>query len=98
MNFRYPIFLDLTGKKCLVNGAGHEIVAKIRALLDASALVIYVHPSAEPEIASLAESGAIRWEQRRFRPADLDGCFLVIIDDEDNSEVFRLAEKNRVLC
>ena len=36
MNFRYPIFLDLSGKKCLVVGEGHEIAAKVQALVDAA--------------------------------------------------------------
>ena len=28
MNFRYPIFLDLSGKKCLVAGEGPEIAGQ----------------------------------------------------------------------
>lgn len=39
MNFRYPIFLDLTGKKCLVLGEGPEVTAKIKGLRDAGAVV-----------------------------------------------------------
>jgi siroheme synthase-like protein len=35
---------------------------------------------------------------REFEPADLEGCFLVIADCEDNSQIFRLAEEQRVLC
>ena len=48
MNFRYPIFLDLAGKKCLVTGEGYELAGKIKGLADASANVVYVNPSAEP--------------------------------------------------
>ena len=98
MNFRYPIFLDLTGKNCLVTGAGFEIAAKVKALVAASANVTYVHPSAEPAIQELAQQGVIRWEPRDFEPPDLDGCFLVITDLDDNSEIFRLAESRNVLC
>lgn len=39
MNFRYPIFLDLSGKKCLVIGEGREIASKIQALREAGARV-----------------------------------------------------------
>ncbi|HTU48041.1 MAG TPA: bifunctional precorrin-2 dehydrogenase/sirohydrochlorin ferrochelatase [Bryobacteraceae bacterium] len=39
MNFRYPVFLDLTGKKCLVIGEHPELTAKIQALRDAGARV-----------------------------------------------------------
>ncbi|HEX3683854.1 MAG TPA: bifunctional precorrin-2 dehydrogenase/sirohydrochlorin ferrochelatase [Bryobacteraceae bacterium] len=39
VNFRFPIFLDLTGKKCLVIGDHPELTAKIQALRDAGARV-----------------------------------------------------------
>lgn len=39
MNFRYPIFLDVKGKRCLVIGEGPEAGAKVQALREAGALV-----------------------------------------------------------
>lgn len=98
MDFRYPIFLDLTGKKCLVTGEGYEVAGKVRTLMDAAAQVTYVNPRAEPEIELLAETGVIQWTKRAFEANDLGGCFLVIADCEDNSEIFRLAEERNVLC
>jgi precorrin-2 dehydrogenase/sirohydrochlorin ferrochelatase len=98
VNFRYPIFLDLTGKRCLVTGEGYEVAGKVRALVDAKADVTYVNPRAESSIQELALSGALRWFERDFEPADLSGCFLVITDREDNSEIFRLAEEQSILC
>lgn len=98
MNFSYPIFLDLTGKRCLVIGEGPEMLAKIRSLVDARAHVFYVNPAAEPAIAEMASALLIRWEARRFEPHDLAGCFLVITSQKDNSEVFRMAEEQNILC
>jgi siroheme synthase-like protein len=98
VNFRFPVFLDLSQKKCLVTGAGYEVAAKVQALVDASAQVLYVNPSAEPAIEALADAGLIHWEQRDVSPADLSGCFLVITDRADNSEIFRLAEEQGILC
>jgi precorrin-2 dehydrogenase/sirohydrochlorin ferrochelatase len=98
LNFRFPAFLDLTGKNCLITGAGYEVPSKVQALVDASAHVTYVNPAADPRIETLAASGLIEWQQREFRPADLRDQFLVITDNEDNSEIFRLAEEQRVLC
>jgi siroheme synthase-like protein len=97
MNFRYPIFLDLSGKKCLVVGEGPEIAGKLRSLVDAAAKVTYVNPRAEPAIEALAAAGLISWERRAFEQHDLDGCFLAIADCEDNTEIFRLAEERQVL-
>ncbi len=98
MDFRFPVFLDLSQKKCLVTGEGYEVAAKVQALVDASAQVVYVNASAEPAIEAVAAAGLIHWEQRDFSPVDLSGCFLVITDRADNSEIFRLAEEQRVLC
>jgi siroheme synthase-like protein len=98
MNFRYPIFLDLGGKKCLVTGEGYELAFKVKNLVDCSADVTYVNPRAEPAIEALAAAGLLRWEQRDFVSADLDGCFLVITDREDNAEIFAQAEARSILC
>jgi siroheme synthase-like protein len=39
VNFRYPIFVDLTGKKCLVLGEHPELAAKVQRLREAGAQV-----------------------------------------------------------
>ena len=98
MNFRYPVFLDLTGKKCVVTGEGLEIAAKLEGLYKASAKVVYVHPAAETRIQEMAATGMISWEQRDLRADDLEDCFLVVTDREDNSRIFALAEARNVLC
>jgi siroheme synthase-like protein len=49
MNFRYPIFLDLTGKKCVVIGDHPEMPEKIRALLDAGAQVEWKRHNFHPD-------------------------------------------------
>jgi siroheme synthase-like protein len=98
VNFRFPIFLDLSQKKCLVTGEGLEVAGKLQALVDASAEVVYVNPRAHVAIETMAAAGLIQWEKRDFLPADLNGCFLLISDLDDNSEIFRLAEEQRILC
>jgi precorrin-2 dehydrogenase / sirohydrochlorin ferrochelatase len=98
MNFRYPVFLDVAAKRCLVTGEGFEIAAKLKSLVDRGAKVTYVNPRAEAAIERLEREGRVTWQEREFQPADLDGCFLVITDHNDNSEIFRLAEERNVLC
>ena len=98
MNFRYPIFLDVAGKRCLVTGEGYEIAGKISGLAQAGAEVLYVNPDAVSEIRAKAEAGAIQWHAREFETGDLDGCFLVITCGRRNAEIFELAESRRILC
>ena len=66
--------------------------------MDAAATVTYVNLRAEPAIEALAAAGLISWERRDFERHDLDGCFLVIADRENNAEIFRLAEERQVLA
>ena len=98
MNFRYPVFLDLTAKKCLVTGEGNELTKKIKNLMDCGAHVIYVNPRAEAAIGSLAVDGSIEWRQRELVESDFDDCFLAITDCEDNGPIFEHARNRHVLC
>jgi precorrin-2 dehydrogenase / sirohydrochlorin ferrochelatase len=98
VNFRYPIYLDLAGKRCVVTGEGYEVPAKVAGLVEVGAEVTYIHPAAAPEILELINAGQVKWEARGFEASDLDGCFLLITSRPDNAEIFRLAEERGVLC
>ena len=97
----FPIFLKLTGRACLVVGAGSVGEAKIGGLVLAGASVRAVAPRASRAVVEWAESGRIAWEARDFVPTDLEGMFLVIAATssvEVNDRVFREAQRRGVLC
>ena len=92
----YTVFLELTGRRCLVVGAGKVALRKVRALLEAGAEVSLVSPEALEELKKLVVQGAIRWRRGEFEDGDLDGVFLVIgatDDPEVNRRVYRAADK-----
>ena len=74
----YIACLNLTGKRCLVVGAGPVGHEKIGGLLNSGADVVVVAPEAIDEVQNLAEVGLIELRARPFRSSDLDDCFLVI--------------------
>jgi len=95
------MFLKLTGRACLVVGAGSVGESKIRSLLPTGARVRAVARCATPAVIKWAQSGRIVWEARSFAPADLEGVFLVIAATssvEVNEMVFREAQRRNVLC
>ena len=97
----FPMFLKLSGRACLVVGAGSMGEAKIRTLLPTGARVRVIAPHATPAVVKWVESGSIAWEARGFTPADLEGVFLVIAATssvEVNDIVFREAQRRGVLC
>ena len=74
----YIACLDLTGKRCLVVGAGPVGLEKIGGLLNSGAEVVVVAPEAIDEVQGLADAHLIELRARPYRSSDLDGCFLVI--------------------
>jgi precorrin-2 dehydrogenase/sirohydrochlorin ferrochelatase len=98
----YPMFVDIEGRRCLVVGGGPVATEKVEKLLEHGAVVRLVTPRATPELSELVASGAVAEHRvRGYRPADLDGCFLVIAAtnlDAVNRMVWQDAEARNLLC
>lgn len=77
MAARYlPISLDVHGRRCLIIGGGHEALKKAVSLVEAGAAVHLISPDVLPGLAELIGIGCVTWEQRPYRPGDLQGYFL----------------------
>jgi precorrin-2 dehydrogenase/sirohydrochlorin ferrochelatase len=78
-----PIFLDVTGRRCIVVGGGPVAARKVQSLLDAGADVLVVSPSLIEALAKLAHEGRIRYQQREYSAGDLEGAALVYAATDD---------------
>jgi precorrin-2 dehydrogenase / sirohydrochlorin ferrochelatase len=97
----FPAFLKLSGRRCLVVGAGPVGEEKIRGLLRAGAEIRVLAPRATALVRALARAGRIRWEPRQFRAADLRGVFLVVAATSSaklHEQVYLQARRRGVLC
>ena len=97
----FPAFLKLVGRRCLVVGAGPVAEEKIEGLLRAEADVRVVAPDATPRVRSWARAGKVRWDARKFRPADFRGVFLVVAATSSpalHAEIYKQARRRAVLC
>ena len=74
----FPIFLKLTGRPCLVIGAGNLAESKIESLRAAHGKVTVIAPEASPKILDLAASGEIEFHQRPYAAGDVANYFLVV--------------------
>jgi precorrin-2 dehydrogenase/sirohydrochlorin ferrochelatase len=95
------MFLKLSGRLCLIVGAGRVAEPKIESLLRCGARVRVVAPAATRSIREAASAGKVVWEQRAFSPADLNGVFLVVAatsSPELHQQIFELAQKSAILC
>lgn len=79
----YPIFLDISGKLCVVVGAGKVAERRVTGLIDAGALVRVVGIEASAGLVNLAKKGKLELWQQAFEPAVLDDCYLVVAATDD---------------
>lgn len=97
----YIACLKLTGRKCLVVGAGEVGLEKVEGLLACSGDVTVIAPEAVPELEQLATEGSINLERREYAGRDdLEGVFMVIAatdDTEVNIRIFDDAEERAML-
>lgn len=87
----YPVFLNLTGKKCLVVGGGRIAERKCISLIKAGAKVTVVSPELTARLEAYQKKGLINHLARSYRSSDLKAAFIVIAatsSEEANARVF----------
>ena len=100
MPAHYPVYLNLTGKKCLVFGGGPIAEDKIAKLQSTGAQVTIVSPTVTPNLQAWAHRGDFQWQPREYQAGDMEGAFLSIAATNDrqvNHEIFQEAERLGVL-
>ncbi len=100
MPFRYPICLEVDGRRCLVVGGGDVAEHKVRGLLDAGAGVVVVAEAVTAELDRLAAEGSLEWVRRPYAGGDLEGAWLAVAATDDpacNAAVFDEGEHRGVL-
>lgn len=85
-NRRFPLFVDLTGRKAVVIGGGTVGLRRARLLRRFGAAVVVISP------ALADDAGELHWLQRAYRPGDLEGAYLAVAAS-DCPEVNAAAER-----
>jgi siroheme synthase-like protein len=91
----YPIFLELTGRPCVVVGGGPVAERKVDGLLGAGATVTVISSAVTPRLAALTAAGRIRHVARDYRASDLDGQQLAFVATDDGQVNGEVAEEAR---
>jgi precorrin-2 dehydrogenase/sirohydrochlorin ferrochelatase len=97
----FPIFLKLTGRRCLVVGAGNLAESKIESLRAANGDVTVIAPTAGPRIQEMADAGEVTWHEREFAAGDVHDFFLVVTATNIasvNRAVYLEAQAKNILC
>ena len=94
-----PIFFDISGKLCLVVGAGAIAVRKVELLLKAGASVRVVAKTMSEGMSSLQQDHGFECKLRAFEESDLDNMVLIIAATNDkklNARISKLAQSQQV--
>jgi precorrin-2 dehydrogenase / sirohydrochlorin ferrochelatase len=79
----YPIFLDLTGRRCIVIGGGAIAERKIEGLLAAGAEITVVSPEVSKGVRRLLAQRSIKHVPRQYENGDLAGYRLAFVATDD---------------
>ena len=74
---RFPLFLDLTGKKVVLVGGGTIAARRIGTLRIFGCDIVVIAPSLK------GKADGITWLPRAYAPGDLEGAFLAIAATDD---------------
>ncbi len=95
----YPVNLLVTGRRCVVVGAGRIAARKIESLLDAGADVTVVAPEVGETVRAWAAEGRVQLLERPFEDSDVEGAWLVITATdvpEVNRAAFQAGEARHI--
>ncbi|MFC1929612.1 bifunctional precorrin-2 dehydrogenase/sirohydrochlorin ferrochelatase [Chloroflexota bacterium] len=98
--YYYPVFLNISGRKCVVVGGGQVALRKAKGLLEFGANVEVISPDLCSELNELAETGEINVLRRRYQAGDLQGALMSIAatnNSDINQEVVKEARRGGVL-
>jgi precorrin-2 dehydrogenase/sirohydrochlorin ferrochelatase len=92
-----PIFLDVTGRQCVVVGGGEVAARKVESILEAGARVTVVSPSLSPPMEAIVAREQVTHLARNYERGDIRGCVLVYAATDDPKLHRELAVEARAL-
>ena len=93
------MFIDLTGKKVLMEGGGRIALRRVETLLGFGAAVHVTAPELCEELLELERQGKITAERREYKPGDTSGYDMVLAatdSRETNRMIWGECRKNGI--
>ena len=95
----FPFFVDIEKQNCLIVGGGIVALRKVEVLLPYDPDISVIAPEFAPELRELAETSAIRLEERAFSMEDLAGRDFEVAATDDqvlNQQISLTCKKERI--
>ena len=98
---KYPVFLELAGRRVVVIGAGAVAVRKAQSLLAAGARVVVVGKKINEAMTVLGAGANVELIESRYSSNYLPGAVLVIAATDDkklNKRIYKDCQELEILC
>lgn len=98
---KYPIFLELGGRRVVLVGGGSVAVRKARALLDAGARLVVVAEKASDALTDLGTQNRIELIRAKYSKPYITGAVLVIAATDNvkvNEQIYADCQALEILC
>jgi len=96
-----PLFIETTGKKCLIVGGGKVASRKLIPILKAKMKVTLISPEVIEEIElNFHKNKNLKIIKRKFKPEDIEDQFLIIAATNEkttNQKIAMLSKDNNIL-
>ena len=96
-----PLFIETTGKKCLIVGGGKVASRKLIPILKAKMQVTLISPEVIEEIElNFHKNKNLKIIKRKFKPEDIEDQFLIIAATNEkttNQKIAKLSKDNNIL-
>ncbi|SER46142.1 precorrin-2 dehydrogenase/sirohydrochlorin ferrochelatase family protein [Lachnobacterium bovis] len=85
----FPLFVEISKKKCLVVGGGQIAFDRIAALFDFGAQITVIAPKI---IEDIKEISGVTCIERDFQESDVEGQFIVVAASDSKDENSKISE------
>ncbi len=98
---KYPIFLEMAGRRAVVVGAGPVAIRKAQSLLDAGARLVIVSNAVDEMLISRFKTANVEFIKSKYSKNYLAGAVLVIAATNKpkvNQQIYKDCQQLEILC
>jgi precorrin-2 dehydrogenase / sirohydrochlorin ferrochelatase len=98
---KYPIFLELGGRRAVVIGAGAVATRKAQTLLTAGARVVVIADAVDESMQAICAVSSVELVKAKYSKEYLAGAIIIIAatnDNQLNKQIYKDCQELEILC
>ncbi len=98
---KYPIYLELSGKRVVVVGAGVVAARKVQSLLSTGSRIVVVGEHVDDTLTAICQEGGVELIRAKYAKDYLGRAVLVIAatnDNQLNRQIYKDCQELEILC